>query len=226
MGVRGWTQGQPPSRHSNENESVPHTHLEHRDGLVEHRLVVPASAGKSCDAPEEGSFRNAIAMLLEKVLPEGAQAEGAFLAPDAVVRLGHVVPVDQTLCPNKNKWIVACRKGWARCTFEVRPPRSGDCKMALSVFKNRGSACKQTDTQQCDSSSELPRGAHGSGEEHERHDEQRRVEDVLVLVALRVELLVLVVPLRHDLLVERVPCRVPLVAPGARERSLLCESDA
>ena len=146
MGVRGWTQGQPPSRHSRENEIVPHTHLEHRDGLVEHRLVVPASAGKSFDAPEEGSFRNAIAMLLEKVLPEGAQAEGALLAADAVVRLGHIVPVDQTLFSN-DKWVAAAADGWAGRTFEVRPPRSGDCKMALSVFKNRGSACEQTDTQ-------------------------------------------------------------------------------
>ena len=69
------------------------------------------------------------------------------------------------------------------------------------------------------------RAAHGRREKHERHDEERRIEDVLVLVALREELFLLVVPLGHDLLVQRVPRRVPLVAPRAGQGPFLSEPD-
>lgn len=114
-------------------------------------------------------------------------------------------------------------------TFEVRPPLSGDCKIAFKVLKNLGSdytppgqPCPYLSHTRAD----LVITTHWGGEEHERHDEERRVEDLQVFVALREELLVRVPGLLHDLFVELVARRVPLGAPRAGQRPFLCESDA
>ena len=63
------------------------------------------------------------------------------------------------------------------------------------------------------------------GEENERHNQQRRVEDVEVLVTLGKELLLLVVPLLHDVFVQSVPSLVPGSAARAWKRPLLGEPD-
>ncbi len=72
-------------------------------------------------------------------LPERAQAERALLSADAVVCLVEVVSVDEALVMNKLQFPQRHASRASRLTFEVSPPRSRECKIALSVLKNRGS---------------------------------------------------------------------------------------
>ena len=63
------------------------------------------------------------------------------------------------------------------------------------------------------------------GEENERHNQQRRVENVEVLVTLGKELLLLVVPLLHDVFVQSVSGLVPGSAARAWKRTFLREAN-
>ena len=64
-------------------------YLEHGDSLVQHRLVVLASAREGLDAPVSRERSSASHTMLSGQMgsPERAETERALLAADAVVRL-------------------------------------------------------------------------------------------------------------------------------------------
>lgn len=67
---------------------------------------------------------------------------------------------------------------------------------------------------------------HRRGEEHERHDEYSRVQDVNFVIALCEELLLGVPGLLHNLFIKLVARYQPLIAPRARKRALVRKAEA
>lgn len=112
-------------------------------------------------------------------------------------------------------------------TLVVKPPRSGDFKICFNVFTNLSSVCNTVQhTALSENILKSRDTTHRRAEKHQWHNQHRRVEDILIFIALAKELLLLVVRVVHNLLVQLISGQLPHLFAGAGEGALLCEPEA